>query len=70
MADIDPIEFGKLCANVESTHNLVKEMDRRNDNHHDRITELENTNSTLKKAVKWVSSGAAAVWGLITWVMN
>ena len=70
MADIDPIEFGKLCENVNHTHTLVKEMDAKLDGHHDRISGLENHNDNVKKTIKLGGGMLAGLGGFFTWLLN
>ena len=70
MADIDPVEFGKLCANVQATHDLVKDMDEKQDKHHDRLTKLESHNDMIKRAAKWLAGGVTAISSFAAWVLS
>jgi len=70
MSEIDPVEFGKLCANAENTHNMVKEMHAKVEQHDDDIIALQGHNNLIKRAVKWIGSGIAAVFGFVMWVME
>ena len=70
MTGIDPVEFGKLCANSENTNMLVKEMHEEQKDHGERISHLENHNSTVKRSVKWVVGGFTAIGGFISWVVK
>ena len=70
MSDIDPVEFGKLCANAQNTHTLVKEMHIKLEAHDDSIIALETHNDTIKKAIKWIGSGVSAVIAFVVWIAN
>lgn len=72
MSDVDPIEFrlGKLCELTQATHDMVKDMDKKQDSQHDRITKLESHNDMVKKAVKWIGGGITAVCTLVAWVLG
>lgn len=70
MSEIDLIEFGKLCANVQATHDTVKEMNTKQGEHDDDIIALKHHNTMIKKAFKWIGSGIAAVFSLIAWIAS
>ena len=63
-------KIGGLCANVETILSTVKEMDIKLDSHHDRITYLENHNTMIKKACKWIGAGVGAVISFVAWVSS
>ena len=70
MSDIDPVEFGKLCANVQATHDTVKQMNTKQEDIDDRVIDLEGSRDMLKKACKWVGGGITAIASFVAWVSS
>jgi len=74
MADIDPVEFGKMMGYVkatnENTEKILTKFDKELDDHDDRIVDLESHRSAMKKAIKWIGGGVSAVGAFVAWVMS
>ena len=70
MSDISPEKFFRLCEISNQTHELLQKMDKKVDDHTLQIRDLENHDSNMKKAIKWVGSGIAAVFAVVVWITS
>ena len=72
--NINPVEFGELKGSVNATlantEKLLEKFDLKLDKHEERIDDLEEHRTVMKKAVKWIGTGISAVIGFIAWAAS